>query len=1211
MRFDHSIANTALVALASAGMLQAGARAQVLDDRLNMMGPAETVKVLVELEDQYPITALDQRLRMEGATRQQRHEAVVTALQAFACESQAGLLDWLVANEPLHAGSHHESLWITNAVQVTGNRELLEGLLTHPAVARIELLVDPPAEPIRQPSVRPTPRTDRTVSQNLRAIHAPEAWAMGYTGAGTLICTLGGGVDGHHPALAAGWRGNTEPRAECYLDLVDPDSLFHDSGGAGTRATGLLAGIDSATGDTTGVAFGAQWIAAKAMTSPVFQDAASVFRVMHALQWALDPDGDPRTVEDVPDVIDNSWTVYAPFNGSDYADAAGFLDQAIEACEAGGIVLVFSSGVYDLTNPGRRTFSRTSSFATGAVDVSDGNTIQPIPESAHGMVGNSNPALRIKPEVCAPGHELYTTLPGGGYGTSDDIELEILLATAQVSGVVALMREANPDLDAGTIKRIMMDTATDLGVAGEDAVFGHGLVNAEACLQAVLSQHGRIEGTVTGAGQPLDAAVILSGSGSRTASGAAGHYSLGLPANAPDTLLVECFGYESQSLPVTLGGGETVIREFQLVPRPVSRFSGVVLGQDLQPLPGAIIRIPSTTVCDTAAIDGSFAMDLFDTNELTFQVWAAGHGELETSVAIDGDTTHDFIIPGLPHFQPTGPDAYGYRIFDSNDPGGPAFEWNSIAGLSNRLPFSGSEAQHWVPLPFPVRYYGLVYTSVNILGNGFICFEYVPLEEMHGTEPVPSPDVPNRCVFASRSLVEYEDDLTTSSAWTRHDQDRGEFTIEFRPAGSSCGFQIVILDSGLRPTPTGDTEFILNFLPETVSWFIIGLENTTGAIGVQYARQNVYADTATPLDNGGSLLISTNPGGLIPCTDEIPPVIESVSELEDTSQNTGVFPVRAHIFNECGNVDVVLEYSIGEGSWVHSPMQHGGGSVYMANIVGPFPYYSDIGYRVRVEDTAGQSSESALYSFRIMPRQVVFTDSFSTGSLGSFQSIGEQDDTAGSTWSVLNDVAVAQTWTEFNCSSPPYAAVIQSEAIDCSAYDEVRLSWWYSLDSWWEDCGPFHGGFAQYGIGVSSGTGPTTTVGSHSLVNDEDNWRLSYSRQQEADISAFAAGEEDVRLHVWMNSNSSYSGTLRIAHINLFRYIQEIHLSIDYTIVGNRVRLNWSDHGPAARYNLYTAPAPDGPWTLQTTVTVPEADLPLSLGNRFFRVREELTVPLE
>ena len=71
------------------------------------------------------------------------------------------------------------------------------------------------------------------------------------------------------------------------------------------------------------------------------------------------------------------------------------------------------------------------------------------------------------------------------------------MAGPHVAGVVALMRQANPDLEVAAIKEILMATARDLGEPGEDNTYGHGLIDAYAAVLAVMNTVGSVAGTVT------------------------------------------------------------------------------------------------------------------------------------------------------------------------------------------------------------------------------------------------------------------------------------------------------------------------------------------------------------------------------------------------------------------------------------------------------------------------------------------------------------------------------------------------------------------------------------------------------------------------------------------------------------------------------------------------------------------------------------------
>jgi subtilisin family serine protease len=85
--------------------------------------------------------------------------------------------------------------------------------------------------------------------------------------------------------------------------------------------------------------------------------------------------------------------------------------------------------------------------------------------------------------VAAPGVDILAPAPDGTYqfttGTS--------VASAEVSGVAALLIERNPSLTSADVRRILMSTAKDLGPKGKDRDFGAGLVNALQAVQAATA----------------------------------------------------------------------------------------------------------------------------------------------------------------------------------------------------------------------------------------------------------------------------------------------------------------------------------------------------------------------------------------------------------------------------------------------------------------------------------------------------------------------------------------------------------------------------------------------------------------------------------------------------------------------------------------------------------------------------------------------------
>lgn len=80
--------------------------------------------------------------------------------------------------------------------------------------------------------------------------------------------------------------------------------------------------------------------------------------------------------------------------------------------------------------------------------------------------------------VAAPGVDVLVAQPQAGYGLTTGTSV----ATAHVSGVVALMAARDPGLTLARARAILAGTASDLGAPGPDAEFGAGLVNPRAAL---------------------------------------------------------------------------------------------------------------------------------------------------------------------------------------------------------------------------------------------------------------------------------------------------------------------------------------------------------------------------------------------------------------------------------------------------------------------------------------------------------------------------------------------------------------------------------------------------------------------------------------------------------------------------------------------------------------------------------------------------------
>jgi subtilisin family serine protease len=445
--------------------------------------PDEMISAILYCTAQTDLDVLGSELTAARARRGTRHRAVVSTLRDTAHASQAPLLAELEALQDAGRIHSYQPLWIVNAVQVEASAAeiaVLAGRIdVHRAYADFPITNTEPV-PGGGPAFEVAAATGP--EPGLDVIRAPEVWAQGFTGEGVLVASIDTGVEASHPALNSRWRGH-DPRYAGNPEWAFFDPFTHwqfpqDSNRHGTHTMGTICG--GLPGDQIGVAPGAEWVSAAVIERGGASD--TIAGAIRAMQWMLDPDGDPTTSFDVPDVCCNSWNM----------DDDAIIPQCdalfwtfIDACEEAGTVIIFSAGNQGFNGLGRPADRATDEYRTVATAAVDGNNPS-LPVASFSARGptyctpSGFPA--IKPDIAAPGVDVRSAATDGTYR----LESGTSMAAPHIVGVVALMREAAPDLAVDEIKQILYDTAVDLGAPGKDNNYGWGVVDAYAAVQRAL-----------------------------------------------------------------------------------------------------------------------------------------------------------------------------------------------------------------------------------------------------------------------------------------------------------------------------------------------------------------------------------------------------------------------------------------------------------------------------------------------------------------------------------------------------------------------------------------------------------------------------------------------------------------------------------------------------------------------------------------------------
>ncbi|MCC7119309.1 MAG: S8 family serine peptidase [Anaerolineales bacterium] len=413
--------------------------------------------------------------------RDERLTAAYQQLTQLANEAQAPLRNLFD-----QTGVSYTPYYLENAMEVQGGTLIRLYLLTRPEVDRV----------LPSPRLRAVPTADSTptlspdsaptgVGWNISMIGADEVWdEFGVQGAGIVIGNSDTGVDGDHPAIQKQYRGYNSGDDYNWYDPWEGSASPNDHQGHGTHTTGTILGSYG-----IGVAPKAQWIACvnldRNLANPAFY--------LDCLQFMFAPfpqagnpftDGDPTKAADV---LNNSWGC-PEIEG---CDPNALLPAANHLRDAGIFVVVSTGNDGPLCATVQSPLSLYDSvFSVGAID--EFGDLTSFSSRGPVTVDGSN---RVKPDIVAPGAEIYSALPGGMYGVNSGTSM----AGPHLVGVVALIWSAQPKLigDIDATEQLIVDTARPY--TGDQSVgcftgsqpsnaYGYGVVDVYEAVKKALDK---------------------------------------------------------------------------------------------------------------------------------------------------------------------------------------------------------------------------------------------------------------------------------------------------------------------------------------------------------------------------------------------------------------------------------------------------------------------------------------------------------------------------------------------------------------------------------------------------------------------------------------------------------------------------------------------------------------------------------------------------
>ena len=445
--------------------------------------PGELVPITIIMQTQAEPFDINE-LRAMG--KEARRQYVIDVLRQVADQSQGGVLGVLAQAEQAGHAANINPLWIANVVGARVTPDVALRIAKRNDVAYLNY-----DRPIGEEVFPVVPVFGSSEGDPLAAVecgtalmNAPTAWSNGYTGSGVVVGMIDTGTCITHPDIAnqiwtnAGEIPNNgiDDDGNGFVDDIHgwsfdnggSSSNINDNNGHGSHTAGTVAG-DGTQGTQAGMAPDAQ-----IQTIKFWNNFAGEQAAWNCMQYGA---------ANGADVESNSYGWPHSVN----PDRATWR-SVTENVMASGVVLVFAAGnegsccgIDSVRTPG----DVPDIITVGATDCNMNITSYSSrgPVSWTGVAGYNDwpyPPGKLKPTISAPGDHTISHSLCSGYvdfsGTS--------MATPHVAGCVALMLQANPNLDHYQVKQILKDIAIDRGASGPDNTYGAGFVDAWAAVQA-------------------------------------------------------------------------------------------------------------------------------------------------------------------------------------------------------------------------------------------------------------------------------------------------------------------------------------------------------------------------------------------------------------------------------------------------------------------------------------------------------------------------------------------------------------------------------------------------------------------------------------------------------------------------------------------------------------------------------------------------------
>lgn len=222
------------------------------------------------------------------------------------------------------------------------------------------------------------------------------------------------------------------------------------------------------------------------------------------------------------------------------------------------------------------------------------------------------------------------------------------------------------------------------------------------------------------------------------------------------------------------------------------------------------------------------------------------------------EAAHSNHIDYLPDHQiraAGGPDDFGYTWADSNEVGGPVFNWIDITGIGTEvMGFADDNSVPLIPMGMNFQYYWITFSEIKIGSNGWLSFDDVG-NVAHCFPTTPSPGgAADNLIAPFMTDLNFSGNNNPGQVFYYNDAMNEQFIISFIDVprwinanpdfiGSNT-FQIILsaMDNSITFQYLDVDQANFDNTAGCLSDLEIGFENNTGNIGLEILNDQVPAD---------------------------------------------------------------------------------------------------------------------------------------------------------------------------------------------------------------------------------------------------------------------------------------------------------------------------------------------------------------------------------